>query len=178
MMLALNLGERITQRFAEVLVRRHDGAVELELDDGLHPADCGDLGCLRHAVNFLRGDVGRNLHDLDGLAITVEHRIIGRLDPDLATAFCDPLEFAGLEFAAVQRRPERLVIGAVTLIGRHEHGVLLSLDLIEGIAEGVQEILVGGQDRAVHPEFDHGLRMTNGGELRFRITARLEPKHQ
>ena len=69
-----------------------------------------------------------------------------------------PLVFGGLEFAAIQPRPEFAIGRAVAVRRRHEHAVVLALDLVERIAHRAEEILVGGDDGAVHVEFDHGLR--------------------
>ena len=104
-MLALDFGQRIAERLAEILVRSDDGAVELELDHGLGAADGGDLASFRHAADLLRGDIGRDLDDLDRLAVAVKHRIIGRLDPDLAAALRDPLELARPDTRRGSMRP-------------------------------------------------------------------------
>ena len=66
---------------------------------------------------------------------------------------------AGLELAAVELGPE-IAIGRALALGRlDEHAVMLALDLVERVAERVQEILVGGDDGAVEVELDHGLRL-------------------
>ena len=44
----------------------------------------------------------------------------------------------------------------------------------ERIAERVQEILIGGQDRAVHREFDDGLRLADRAQLRSKLQV-LQP---
>ena len=53
------------------------------------------------------------------------------------------LELARLILTTVQCSPEGLVLGAVALIGGHEHGVMLALDFVEPIAKGIEKILVG-----------------------------------
>ena len=69
------------------------------------------------ARDHLGGDVGGVFHDLERLAVEVEDRVVGGLDPDLPAALADALVFAGLEFAAVQLGPERAIGLAVALIG-------------------------------------------------------------
>ena len=157
-MLALDFGERVAHRLQEVFIGGDDGAVHLERNDRLRPADRRDLAGVLHALDLAGGDVGRKLHDLDRLAVAVEHRVVGRLDPDLLVPLADPLVFGGLVFAALERRPEIAIRRAVALRRRDEHAVMLALDFAERVAEGFQEIVVGGEDDAVHAKLDHGLR--------------------
>ena len=82
-----------------------DGAVQLELDHGLRAVDRRDLAGVLHAADLLRGDVGRELDDLDRLAVAVEHRIVGRLDPDLLAALADALVFGGLDIRRASALP-------------------------------------------------------------------------
>jgi hypothetical protein len=47
MMFVVDLIERIADRAEETIVRGDDGAVEIELDDGLRSADCaGPCDCI------------------------------------------------------------------------------------------------------------------------------------
>ena len=70
----------------------------------------------RSAVfSFCCGDVGRELHHPERLALLVEHRVVGGENPDLLAALADPLVFAGLVFAAVERCPELAIGRAVAL---------------------------------------------------------------
>jgi hypothetical protein len=49
-------------------------------------------------------------------------------------------------------------------IGRlDEQAMMLTFDLLEAISEGVQEILVGGDDLATGREFDDGLNARYSG---------------
>src|SRR6185503_18566119 len=50
--------------------------------------------------------------------------------------------------------------------------MMLALDFIETVTHRVEEILVGGDDRAVHLELDHRLRPVDRGGLRQCITGR------
>src|ERR1700739_2513919 len=61
------------------------------------------------------------------------HGLVGREDPDLLADLADALVLAGLIFAAIQLRPELAIRRAVALGLRHEHAVMLALDLIQGI---------------------------------------------
>ena len=54
-------------------------------------------------------DVGGVLDDLEGLAVEVEDRVVGSLDPDFLAALADPLVLGGLVFAVVEVAPELLV---------------------------------------------------------------------
>ena len=64
----------------------------------------GEIGSLE----LLLGDVGGVLDDLEGLAVLIEDRVVGGLDPDLLAALADPLVLGRLVFAAVQRSPRSL----------------------------------------------------------------------
>jgi hypothetical protein len=90
----------------------------------------------------------------------------------------DALEFRCLKLAAVQRRPECAIFGGVALVGGHEHRMVLALDLVEPIPEEVEKILVGGDDRAIHVEFDDGLRSAYRCELGLSVSIGLADEHQ
>ncbi len=162
---ALDLGERIAHRGKEVRVRDPDRAVHVELDHRLRLADRVDLAVVVGGLELLLGHVGRELDDLERLAAVVEDRVVAGEDPDLAAALGVPLEFAGLELAAVQPRPEIAIRRAVAVGRRHEHAVMLALDLGECVAHRTEEVLVGGDDGAVHVELDHRLRTVDRGDL-------------
>ena len=167
--LALDLVERVADGAEEILVGGDDGAVHVELDHGLGPADRGDLAGVLHALDLLRRDVGRELDHPDRLAAAIEDRIVGGLDPDLAAALAEALVLRGLEFAAVQLGPE-FAIGRALALGRiDEHAVMLALDFGQRVAHGAEKILVRGDDGAVELELDHGLRLADGGGLRERV---------
>ena len=69
------------------------------------------------------------------------------------------------KLAAAQLGPEALILGAGAFGRIDEHRVMLALDLRQGIAEGGQEVFVGGGDPAVQFELDHGLGPLDGGHL-------------
>jgi hypothetical protein len=136
-MLALDFVQRITHRLEEILVGGDDRAVEVELDHGLRPVDGGDLAGIGHAADFLPGDVGRELDDPHRLLVLAENRIVGGLDPDLATILGDPFVLGRLVLAAIERGPKGTIVRAVTLAGRNEHRMVLALDLLQAIAEKI-----------------------------------------
>ena len=141
--------------------------------------DRGDLAGVFHALDLLRGDVGGELDDPDRLAVCVEDRIVGGMDPDFAAALAEAPVLRGLELAAVQAGPE-FAIGRALALGRvDEHAVMLALDLVERVAQRVQEILVRCDDGAVELELDHRLGFADGLDLReralnFRLMMQIE----
>ncbi len=164
-MLALDFGQRITDSFAEILVGDDDRAVEVELDHSLRLVDCLDLAFVVGATHLRGRDLGCKLHHLVGLAVAGDQRVVGRLDPDRPAALGEALVFRHLELAPVEVLPE-LAIGGAVLLGRvHEHAVMFAADFVETVAENVEEVLVGGDDRAVQIEFDDGLRPAQRIEL-------------
>ena len=164
-MLALDLVEPVADRAEEILVGGDDGAVHVEFDHGLRFADRLDLAGEIGGLQFLFADVGGEFHHLERLAGIVENRIVGRQDPDLLAALAVALVFGGLELAAAQRGPELAIGGAVALGRRHEHRMMLALDLVERIADRAEEMIVRGDDGAVEVELDHRLRARDRSDL-------------
>jgi hypothetical protein len=117
-----------------------------------HPAHFFTL----HARNDLSGGVGWVFHDLERPSIQIEDRIVGGLNPDFLATLADPLVFAGLIPAAIEAVPELAISGAVAFRRLHKRAVVLARDFAERIARRIQEIGVGGADRAVHVELDNG----------------------
>src|SRR5690606_11130933 len=94
------------------------------------------------------------LDHLDRLAGGIEHRVVGRLDPDFLAALAEALELGRLALAGGELAPELGVIGAVAIGRVDEHAVVPADDLVEPVAHGAEEILVGGEDGAVEVELD------------------------
>ena len=164
-MLALDFRQRIAERGAEIRVGGADRAVHVEFDHRLRLPDRVDLAVIVGGLQLLRGDVGCELDDLERLAGLVEDRIVGGEDPDLLAPLPSRLYSAASILAAVQPRPEFAIGGAVAILRHHEHAVVLALDLVERVSDRAEEILVGGDDGAVHVEFDHGLGAADRGDL-------------
>ena len=98
-MLAFDFLQPVAQRLQEVLVGGDDRAVQVELDDRLGLADGGDLALVIRVLQLGGGDIGGELDDLERLAVEVEDRVVGGLNPDLLAALADALVFRGLELA-------------------------------------------------------------------------------
>ena len=71
---ALDLLQRVSHGLQEVLVGRHDRAIQLKLDDGLGLADGGDLSAIIGILKLPCGHVGRVLDDFERPAVLVEDR--------------------------------------------------------------------------------------------------------
>ena len=50
---------------------------------------------------------------------------------------------------------------------------MLAADLIERVADGVEKILIGGDDGTVELKLDDGLRLVDGGRLALKIQQSL-----
>ena len=133
---------------------RQDIAFDIELNNSLRATDRLDLSSVIRRLQSLLGDVCSKLDDLDGLAIAVEDRVVGALDPDFATVFGEPLELGRRELAALQRRPEVAVIAARRVLLIDKHPVMLTLDLFQPIAHRVEEVVIGILDDAIHSELN------------------------
>ena len=119
-------------------------------------------------------DVGREFDDLDRTTVAIGDGIVGRLNEDLAALLSDPLELAGLVDPAPQAIPEGSVGLALDRRRIDEHAVMATSDLLETVAEGIQEFFVGGQDRAVELELDHALRLPQ--RLDLSLVVHREPR--
>jgi len=71
-MLALDLGQRITERVEEIVVRGPNRAIHVELDHRLRFSDRGDLAREVGRAQLLFGHVGCEFDDLERLALLVE----------------------------------------------------------------------------------------------------------
>jgi hypothetical protein len=116
----------------------------------------------------LGGDVGGELHHLVRLSAGVEDGVVGSLNPDLLPTLADPLVHARIEFAAVEFRPEGLILAAGSIRRFSEHAVVFALDLIQAVSQTSQEVVVRGDNGAVEVEFDDCLRLADGGQLALR----------
>src|SRR5262249_236867 len=105
-MLALDLRQRVAERREELVIRRNDVPVHLEFDDRLRLADRLDLAFEVGRLQFAGRDIGGDLQHLVWPAGASDDRAIGRLQPDFAPAFADPLEFCRLVLPTLQRLPE------------------------------------------------------------------------
>ena len=111
-----HLIQPVAHRVEEILVGHQDLAVQVELDHRLGPSDGVHLALVFRVDQLGAGYVGGELHDLERLAVGVEDRVVGRLDPDLPPIFAHALEFAGTEFPGSQRLPEVSIGGGTNVI--------------------------------------------------------------
>ena len=172
-MLPANLVDGVTEGREEVFVRVQNRSVHRELDDRLRLADGLDLSRVVRALKLLRRHVGRVLHDLEGLAIEVANGVVRSLNPHFAPALGDALVLACVVVAAPKLRPKLAVGEALAFRGIHEQPVVATANLVDGVAEGREEVLVRVQDRPVHRELDHCLRLADGLDL-SRVIGVLE----
>nr|WP_263597863.1 hypothetical protein [Pseudomonas fluorescens] len=87
--------------------------------------------------------------------------------PDFLATFADALVLAGIEFAAPELVPEQAVFSTSAVGWIDKQAVMLPLDLGQGIAQRVQEVVVGVQNLAIQRELDNGLRFVDGVDLPF-----------
>lgn len=160
-----DLASRVAHGPQEVLVGAEHDAVEIELDDRLGALDGGELAGHLSARQLGDGDVGSELDDLHRLAVDVEDRVVGRLQPDVAAVLGAALVLTRLELAGTEALPELGVLVAGGALRIDEHPVMLALDLGQRIAHRVQEIAVGGEDAPAQIELDDRLRAVDGRDL-------------
>ncbi|MNR03231.1 hypothetical protein D3C85_1191160 [compost metagenome] len=85
----------------------------------------------------------------------IDDRIVGRLQPHHAAMGINALEAFGDELAAAQLVPERVITHRVVLFRFAEQAVMFAHHLVELVAHGLQEALVGRQHFTVEVELDH-----------------------
>ncbi|MNV78922.1 hypothetical protein D3C71_1724470 [compost metagenome] len=71
--------------------------------------------------------------------------------------------------ALPQSLPERRIGSGLALVGVDEHAVMPALDFLQGIAHGVEEILIGHQYMTVEIELDDRLGLVDGRNLPVHI---------
>ncbi len=155
---ALDLLQPIAHGLEEIVIGRDDRAIEIELDHRIGGADRLELPLEVGAQQLGGGDVRGELDDLDHLAASVDHRIIGGLDPHFPPALAEAPEFGRVELAIAIGGPEGGVLAARGIGRVDEHAVVLSHHLVGRVAHGLEEIVIGPQDRAIRAELDDGQR--------------------
>ena len=171
MVFALHLAEAVAQRAEKVVVSRDDRAVQVEFNDRLGLIDRFDLTRKISVLELLLGDIGGELNDLKRLAVEVEDGVVGGLNPDLLAALTDALVLRRLVLAAVQCLPELAVFSALPERVLDEDAVVFALHLAEAVAQRVEKVIVGRDDRAVQVEFNDRLRLVNRLDLTREISG-------
>src|SRR5262249_43934782 len=138
-------------------------------DDRLRLVDGRELAFKIHVAQLLRCDVAGVLHHLERPTLAIEDGVVARLDPDLLAALADPLVLTGVELAAPELLPELAVIRGLAVGRIDEHAVMLADNLIERVAERVEEVLVRRQHLALERELDDGLRPADRRDLPAQI---------
>ena len=98
-MLALELFQAVAHALQKEIVGGEDGAIGLELDHRHGLLDGVDEAGVEGRRLFAGGDVGGQLDDLLDLAIRVQDRVVGGLEPDLPPALAQAQEFRGEKLA-------------------------------------------------------------------------------
>lgn len=173
---ALDFGELIAERVAEVLVGCHHLAGRRELDHRLRAGNGIELAGIFRGLHLGCGDVGCELDDLAGLAVS-EDRVVARLYPDLPSALGEASVAVAVEFAAAEARPELTILLSRHEFRRAEDAMVLSDDFLQTVAERLAEILVGIEDIAGEIELNDCLRFGQGVDDLPCVTAPGERKH-
>ena len=164
-MAALDLFERVAEGVKKVVIGIEHSSVHVESDDRLRFADGGNLARVIGIAQLLFRHVRGVLDHFEGFAVRVEDGVVGGLNPDFLSALADALVFGGLVFATIELDPELLVLRALPEGFVHEHAVMTALDLVQGVTQGIEEIVVGIEDGPVHTELDDRLRFADGRDL-------------
>ncbi len=133
--------ERLGQVGAEVSGREHLQAIS----EGLY---------VFNATRNVRGE----LDDLEDLSVHAEDRVVRSLDVDLVARAADPHEFLRHKLAGAQAVPENTVVGRAGIVLIAKDRMVLSDDLGQLVAKGLQEVFVSGDNFTVRSKFDDRLR--------------------
>ena len=156
--LALDIAQVVVHDGEEIVVRVQHIALHVEFDHGLRLADGADLAFVFGIAHFQGRDVGGELDDFVGLAVGVEDRVVGSIDPDFAAILGHG--------ACIRPGRTRRVPGSaqnccirplLAYSGSQNIAWCLPCTSASGVAEDAQEVVIGVQDGAVEVEFDHGL---------------------
>ena len=93
--------------------------------------------------SFAVGDVAGELDDLVRPAVRVEDRVVGRLQPHLAAAPCRRRYSPLSKVPRASRFQKRRYSSRLGVLRVAEDAVVLAADLVERVADGVEEVLVG-----------------------------------
>ena len=146
-----------------------DRPVHVELDHRLRFSDGFDLSLIIGVLELLLGDVGCELDDFVGLAVCTANWIVGRLDIDFPAPLAEALVLRRLIFSGIETLPEVLVFGTRRKGWIGEHAVMLTFDLIQGVAHDPQKQIICMQNGSIHVELDNRLRLVQGIDDRAKL---------
>ncbi len=154
-----------------------DAPGQVEFDAGLDPLDRLQLAFEVGIAQLGGADVGGHLDHLERQAVGAGDRVVRRLQPHGGARFGEAHVLAAVGMAAFQTRPQFAVGGGGSEFGAAELAVVHAFQLVETVAHGAHEVVVGVQHIAVEIELDQALalinRMQNGfGHAGGRLHAR------
>ena len=152
-MLAGDFTQTVTQSIQEILIGCDNGPVEIEFDDGLGSGDGADLAAIFGGLEPLGGHVGREFDDLVRFA-AAQDRVVSCFDPYFFAALANTLVLGLVKFSAAQLLPELAIRRSRRFRRVNKDTVVLSLYFRDFIAKNLAETVIGGEDVAVHVEFD------------------------
>jgi hypothetical protein len=135
------------------------------MDNSLRSVNGCDLPGILRRFAHARSDIHRVFHNLEGLAAK-RNREVRSLDPDVLARLREPFELTLMVLTLAQAVPELLV--GITIAGFFidENSVVLAPHLSQRVADDIEKLLVGGQDRAIKRKFDDGLGFIEGSQFR------------
>ena len=114
-----------------------------------------------------RGQVGRQLDDLERLAVGIEDRVVAGLNPDFPPALTKALVFTCTKMTCAQIHPALAISIACHQFRIAEHTVVAPYHLLLVITIQRQCIVVDVEDIAVEVELDQCHRLADRGVLAF-----------
>ncbi len=156
---------RILHRTQEVIVGIDDLALRGKFDHRHGAADGVDqalvLVFMVNPCGNVRGDFDHALH----LIVAAQHRHVAGFEPHLLAVLIQAHKGAAQGFAPRQVAPQ-LGVGLGVGVGLFaKDAVMLAANLLDVVAHGFAEVLIGVEDHAVAVEFDHRHGTADGGEL-------------
>src|SRR5688572_27464212 len=112
-----------------------------------------------------RSDVTGEFDYFERLTVQIENRIVRCLNPDLLAVLTEPPVLRAVILAPVQAGPKLLIFAPLPLGLVDEDVVVTTLNLFKAVSHGGKKIGVGVDDRSIHPESNHSLRLVNGRNL-------------
>jgi hypothetical protein len=163
--LAANLLQAVTHDTEKIVIRVLHLTSQVELDNRRRAVDRIQVTLVLMLSMHARSDVGRQLDHFDDEPLSITHRQVAGLQPDLAATLGNPHIAVTEAFTIGQTPPELGIRRAGGLLLGTEQAVVLAAQLIQAIAHDGQKGFVGVENLALRAELDHGKGVANGRDI-------------
>ena len=115
------------------------------------------------------GQVGDQLHDLEGLPPRIQDGVVAALHPQQPPAFAHALVLPRIGLAAAQLAPQLYVAGIGHMLGRAQQAVVLAQHPLFQVTKQLAEVVVDRDDAPCQVVLHHGQRTVDGRHRAFEL---------